>query len=47
MIMEGYSMLYVPEVLVIRNRALVLFANPSMFRVPMKEVLIVFTALYW
>ena len=37
----------VPDVLVIRKRALVRFARPSMFSVPMKDVLIVFTALNW
>jgi len=35
----------VPEVLLIKKRALVRLAKPSIFRVPMKEVLIVFTAL--
>ena len=30
-----------------RKRALVRFARPSMFKVPMKDVLIVFTALNW
>lgn len=34
-----------PEVLEMRKRALVRFASPSMFKVPMKEVLIVLTAL--
>ena len=37
----------VPEVLVMRKRALVRLARPSMFKVPMNEVLIVFTALNW
>ena len=37
----------VPEVEVMRKRALVRFARPSMFSVPMKDVLIVFTALNW
>jgi len=35
----------VPEVLLIKKRAFVRLAKPSIFRVPMKEVLIVFTAL--
>lgn len=34
-----------PEVLEMRKRALVRFASPSMFKVPMNEVLIVLTAL--
>lgn len=38
---------HVPEVLVIRNLAFVRFANPNIFRVPMNEVLSVFTALNW
>jgi hypothetical protein len=38
---------YLPDVLDMRKRALVRFASPSMFRVPMKDVLIVFTALNW
>ena len=37
--------LSLPEVEVIRKRALVRFARPSMLSVPMKDVLIVFTAL--
>lgn len=36
---------HAPEVLVIRKRALVRLARPSMFSVPMKDVLMVFTAL--
>ena len=36
---------HAPEVLVMRNRALVRLARPNMFKVPMNEVLIVFTAL--
>ncbi len=36
-----------PEVLVNKNRALVLFASPSMFIVPKTEVLMVFVELYW
>lgn len=36
---------YEPEVEVMRKRALVRFARPSMFKVPMNDVLIVFTAL--
>ena len=39
--MEGV----IPDVEVIRKRALVRFARPSMLSVPMKDVLIVFTAL--
>ena len=39
--------LSLPEVEVIRKRALVRFARPSMFSVPMNDVLIVLTALYW
>lgn len=38
---------YVPDVLEMRKRALVRLAKPSMLRVPMKDVLIVFTALNW
>lgn len=38
---------HVPEVLVMRNLAFVRLANPNMFRVPMNEVLSVFTALNW
>ena len=37
----------VPEVLLMRKRALVRLASPSILRVPMKDVLIVLTALYW
>lgn len=40
---DGNSRL--PEVLVMRNLALVRLARPSMFKVPMNEVLSVFTAL--
>ena len=36
---------HVPEVLVMRNRALVRLARPNIFNVPMNDVLIVFTAL--
>ncbi len=36
-----------PEVEVIKKRALVRLASPSMFRVPMNEVLMVLTALNW
>lgn len=36
-----------PDVLEIKNLAFVRLARPSMFKVPMKEVLIVFTALNW
>lgn len=36
-----------PDVLLMRNLAFVRFASPSMFNVPIKEVLIVFTALNW
>ena len=36
---------HAPEVLVMRNRALVRLARPNMFKVPINEVLIVFTAL--
>ena len=39
--------LSLPEVEVIRKRALVRFARPSMFSVPMNDVLIVLTALNW
>ena len=35
----------VPEVLLIKKRALVRFAKPSMFNVPMNDVLMVLTAL--
>lgn len=35
----------VPDVLLIRKRAFVRFARPSMLRVPRKEVLIVLTGL--
>jgi hypothetical protein len=35
----------IPEVLVIRNRAFVLFAKPSILSVPMNDVLMVLTAL--
>jgi len=34
-----------PEVLEMRNRAFVRFASPSMFRVPINDVLMVLTAL--
>jgi hypothetical protein len=36
-----------PDVLVNKKRAFVRFARPSMFKVPWKDVLIVFTALNW
>lgn len=36
-----------PEVEEMRNLALTRLARPSMLRVPMNEVLIVLTALYW
>jgi hypothetical protein len=35
----------IPDVLLIRNLAFVRLAKPSMFSVPIKEVLMVFTAL--
>jgi hypothetical protein len=35
----------IPDVLLMRNLAFVRLAKPSMFSVPMKEVLMVFTAL--
>jgi len=37
--------IFLPEVLVIRNRAFVRFASPSMLRVPINDVLMVLTAL--
>ena len=37
----------IPDVLEMRKRAFVRFARPSMLSVPMKDVLIVFTALNW
>lgn len=40
-------MSYAPEVLLSKKRALVRFASPSMFSVPMKLVLSVLTALIW
>lgn len=36
-----------PDVLLIKKRAFVRFARPSMFRVPMKDVFMVLTALNW
>ena len=36
-----------PEVLLMRKRALVRLARPSMLSVPMKDVLMVLTALNW
>lgn len=38
---------HVPDVLVMRNLAFVRFANPNMFKVPINDVLTVFTALNW
>jgi hypothetical protein len=38
---------YKPDVLLIKNRALVRLARPSMLHVPMNEVLSVLTALNW
>ena len=38
---------FLPDVLEMRNRALVRLASPSMLRVPMNDVLIVLTALNW
>ena len=35
----------IPDVLLIKKRALVRFAKPSIFNVPMNDVLIVLTAL--
>ena len=40
-------MIYAPDVLVIKKRALVRFARPSMLSVPWNDVLIVLTALNW
>ena len=37
----------VPDVLVIKKRAFVRLARPSMLSVPMNEVLMVLTALNW
>ena len=45
LVRSDFQLFYVPEVLVIKKRALVRFARPSMLRVPMKDVLRVFTAL--
>jgi hypothetical protein len=36
---------HLPDVLLMRKRALVRFASPSILSVPMKDVLMVFTAL--
>lgn len=39
--------MYIPDVLVMRKRALVRFARPSIFSVPINDVLMVLTALNW
>lgn len=38
---------FIPDVLLIKNRAFVRLARPSMFSVPMNDVLMVLTALNW
>lgn len=42
-ILEYNAKIHIPDVLVIRNRAFVRLARPSILSVPMKDVLIVLT----